>query len=132
MASIPTSVTLTVDSVVVNNVTMTIGSDTYDRLAIVCLSADRDDVRFNQIEDDTELLIAVNWYGMLMFPYKSSATLSSISVPINVTCAGLTAEDDIDMDDLITVGETLTITLAESDSDDSAEGGDGEGGGGEA
>lgn len=121
---VPTSVTLTVDSVIVSNITQTIGSDTYDRVAIVCLSADRDDVRFNQIDDDTELLIAVNWYGMLMFPYKSSATLSSISVPINVTCGGLTAEDNIDMDDLITVGETLTITLSESDSDDS----EGEGG----
>lgn len=118
---VPTSVTLTVDSVIINSVTQTIGDDTYDRVAIVCLSADRDDVRFNQIDDDTELLIAVNWYGMLMFPYKSSATLSSISVPINVTCGGLTAEDNIDMDDLITVGETLTITLAESDSDDSSE-----------
>ena len=123
---VPTSVTLTVDSVIINSVTQTIGDDTYDRVAIVCLSADRDDVRFNQIDDDTELLIAVNWYGMLMFPYKSSATLSSVSVPINVTCGGLTAEDNIDMDDLITVGETLTITLSESDSDDSSEGEGGE------
>ena len=129
MANIPTSVTLTVDSVIINNVSMTIGSDTYDRAAIVCLSADRDDVRFNQVEDDTELLIGVNWYGMLMFPYKSTATLSSISVPINVTCAGITAEDDIDMDDLITVGETLTITLTESDSDDSGEAESSEAGG---
>ena len=125
---VPTSVTLTVDSVIVSNVTQTIGDDTYDRVAIVCLSADRDDVKFNQIDDDTELLIGVNWYGMLMFPYKSSATLSSISVPINVTCTGITAEGSIDMDDLITVGETLTITLTESDSDDS---GSDEGGGGE-
>lgn len=130
MASIPTSVTLTVDSVVINNVSMTIGDDTYDRVAIVCLSADRDDVRFNQVEDDTELLIGVNWYGMLLFPYKSTATLSSISVPINVTCAGFTAEDDIDMDDLITVGETLTITLAESDDSGNESGSGSDAGGG--
>ena len=115
---VPTEVTVTVDSVIINNVSMTIGSDTYDRVAIVCLSADRDDVRFNQVDDDTDLLVAVNWYGMLIFPFKSSATLSSIDVPISVTCAGLTAEDDMDMDDLITVGETLTITLSESDDSD--------------
>lgn len=129
MASIPTSVTLTVDSVVINSVSMTIGEDTYDRVAIVCLSADRDDVRFNQIDDDTELLIGVNWYGMLLFPYKSSATLSSISVPINITCAGITVEDDIDMDDLITVGTTLTLVLTESDDSGNDSGNDAGGGG---
>lgn len=112
---IPTSVTLTVDSVIINNTTMKIGSDTYDRVAIVCLKADREDVRFNQVEDDTDLLVGVNWYGLLIFPYKSSATLSSIDVPINITCNGVTAEDDIGMDDLVTAGETLTISLAESD-----------------
>ena len=124
---VPTSVTLTVESVIINNVSMTIGSDTYDRVAVVCLSADRDDVHFNQVEDDTELLVAVNWYGMLIFPYDSADTLSSIDVPINVTCAGLTAEDDIGMDDLITVGETLTITLSESD-DGGSDGGGSDGG----
>ena len=120
---IPTSVTLTVDSVIINNTAMKIGSDTYDRVAIVCLKADREDVRFNQVEDDTDLLVGVNWYGLLIFPYKSSATLSSIDVPISITCNGVTAEEDMDMDDLITVGETLTISLAESN-DASPGGGD--------
>lgn len=119
---IPTEVTVEVKSVVTNSASMTIGDTTYNSIAIVCLEADRDDVQFVQLEGDTELLIAVNWYGMYMFPYDSTGALSD-TIPIGIRCAGVEATDEtITMANFLSIGSSATISLSQSD--DSGDEGD--------
>ena len=108
---VPTSVTITVDSVIVSNITQTIGDDTYDRAAIACLSADRDDVHFSQLDSNTEKIVAVNYYGMYLIPYKSTDTLANVEVNLGVTCAGVSVESTMTLAEITTVGTTKEISL---------------------
>ncbi len=110
---IPTSVTLTVDSVIQSVSNMTFGGAEYDRLAIVTFKTDRDDVRFVQTDDNTDALTAVTWYGMYLIPYSSSGVAADIEVKI--VCAGIEKTVNITRANMLTPGHSVEISLSESE-----------------